>query len=386
MSRTVFCPEEVIVVSKGKEDIGKLVELGNDGKFDTNVIPMIGDFQDQVTTEATARNDADKQLQANLEAEANTRSVADKDLQDQISKEIAARTDGDTALQSSLDKEVVDRTDGDSKLQSSINNEVDARTKADQGLQDQLTAEIAARTNAEETESNARFSADQELLNKIDALNIVGNVQYFARQTAPGGWLKADGSAVSRADYANLFDAVGIMFGAGDGSTTFNLPDLRGEFIRGFDNGRGVDTGRILGSSQTEMLKAFSPALGNMLQAAVGETRTTRHRVGTTYDSAYERILHAIGFRTTDEAITTDFKNAMYNERNERKNDEQDAIDTFINNPTAENRKRLQKLKITPKRIENERRRKSLNNKEHAIDSMDKKQKSALKDTIEFVE
>jgi microcystin-dependent protein len=294
MSRTVFCPEEVIVVSKGKEDIGRLVELGNDGKFDTSVIPMIGDLQDQVTAEATARSDADKQLQnnidteatardttdkdlegkiaaevtartngdtqlqANLKAETNTRSVADKDLQDQISKEIVARTDVDTALQSSVDKEVAARNDADIKLQSSIDTEVDARTKADQSLQDQLTAEIAARTNAEKTESNTRASADQELLDKIDALNIVGNVQYFARQTAPGGWLKADGSAVSRADYANLFDAVGIMFGAGDGSTTFNLPDLRGEFIRGFDDGRGVDTGRILGSSQTEMLKSHT--------------------------------------------------------------------------------------------------------------------------------
>jgi microcystin-dependent protein len=42
------------------------------------------------------------------------------------------------------------------------------------------------------------------------------------------------------------------MFGTGDGSTTFNLPDLRGEFVRGFDDGRGADSGRTLGSIQAD--------------------------------------------------------------------------------------------------------------------------------------
>ena len=121
-----------------------------------------------------------------------------------------------------------------------------------------------------------------------------------------------------------------------------------------------------------------------MLQAVTGETRTTRHRVGTTYDSNYEKLLHAVGFRTIDEAITTDLKDAMYNQRTEAKEDEQDAIDAFIKTPTAENRSRLIELKITHKRIENERRKKSLNNRERATDSMTKKQKEVLKDTLEF--
>ena len=77
-----------------------------------------------------------------------------------------------------------------------------------------------------------------------------GLVAPFSMSSCPSGWLAADGSAVSRATYAALFAAVGTTFGAGDGSTTFNLPELRGEFIRGWDNGRGVDAGRAFGSAQ----------------------------------------------------------------------------------------------------------------------------------------
>lgn len=77
-----------------------------------------------------------------------------------------------------------------------------------------------------------------------------GAVMYFAGQTAPAGWLKADGAAVSRTTYAALFAAIGTTYGAGDGRNTFNLPDLRAEFVRGWDDGRGVDSGRAFGSAQ----------------------------------------------------------------------------------------------------------------------------------------
>ncbi len=72
----------------------------------------------------------------------------------------------------------------------------------------------------------------------------------FARSTAPSGYLKCNGAAISRTTYAALFSAIGTTFGAGDGSTTFNIPDLRGEFIRGWDDARGVDTSRVFGSWQ----------------------------------------------------------------------------------------------------------------------------------------
>jgi microcystin-dependent protein len=79
-----------------------------------------------------------------------------------------------------------------------------------------------------------------------------GTVVYVARDTAPEGWLVADGRDVSRTQYADLFAAIRVKFGMGDGIDTFNLPDLRGEFIRGLDGGKGLDSGRIFGSTQLD--------------------------------------------------------------------------------------------------------------------------------------
>ena len=82
-----------------------------------------------------------------------------------------------------------------------------------------------------------------------------GAVQYFAMQAAPVGWLKANGAEVSRTTYSNLFAAIGTRYGGGDGSTTFNLPDLRGVFLRGLDDGKGVDAGRVIGSEQGDAIR-----------------------------------------------------------------------------------------------------------------------------------
>ena len=88
----------------------------------------------------------------------------------------------------------------------------------------------------------------------------VGAVFYFAANSAPTGYLTCDGSAISRTTYADLFAVVSTTFGIGDGSTTFNLPDLRGEFIRGFDAGKGTDSGRTFGSTQGQATAAPSTA------------------------------------------------------------------------------------------------------------------------------
>ncbi|QSY98662.1 tail fiber protein (plasmid) [Rhizobium bangladeshense] len=85
-----------------------------------------------------------------------------------------------------------------------------------------------------------------------------GQVVSFAQGSAPVGYLKCNGAAVSRTSYAGLFAAIGTTYGVGDGSTTFNLPDLRGEFIRGLDDGRGVDTGRALGSAQAQSIQSHT--------------------------------------------------------------------------------------------------------------------------------
>jgi microcystin-dependent protein len=65
------------------------------------------------------------------------------------------------------------------------------------------------------------------------ALLPAGAVMAFAMNSAPAGWLAANGAAVSRSTYATLFAAISTTHGSGDGSTTFNVPDLRGIFVRG---------------------------------------------------------------------------------------------------------------------------------------------------------
>lgn len=73
----------------------------------------------------------------------------------------------------------------------------------------------------------------------------VGSMTAYAGTIAPAGWLLCDGTAVSRSLYADLFSVISTTFGSGDGSTTFNLPDLRGRVPVGLDNLGGVDAGRL---------------------------------------------------------------------------------------------------------------------------------------------
>jgi len=97
-----------------------------------------------------------------------------------------------------------------------------------------------------------------------------GCVAHFAMSSAPAGWLKANGATVSRSAYASLFAAIGTTFGAGDGSTTFTLPDLRGEFIRGWDDGRGADSGRGFGSAQAAANQSHTHSAGTLTAASAG--------------------------------------------------------------------------------------------------------------------
>jgi microcystin-dependent protein len=68
-----------------------------------------------------------------------------------------------------------------------------------------------------------------------------GAISAYAGTTAPTGYLLCNGAAVSRTTYAALFAVIGTSFGQGDGSSTFNLPDFRGQFLRGRDGGAGKD-------------------------------------------------------------------------------------------------------------------------------------------------
>ena len=107
----------------------------------------------------------------------------------------------------------------------------------------------------------------QEVLDAIAAASAstpTGAILPFGGVSAPTGYLLCDGSAVNRDTYSDLFAIIGTRYGAGNGVNTFNVPDTRGEFLRGNDNGKGVDAGRVLGSSQNrsdpdEYFGAYNP-------------------------------------------------------------------------------------------------------------------------------
>jgi microcystin-dependent protein len=141
--------------------------------------------------------------------------------------------------------------------------------------------------------------AIDELANDLANFEAIppGAVQFFARNSAPTGWLKANGAAVSRTTYAALFSSIGTTFGAGNGSTTFLVPDLRGEFPRGWDDGRGVDSGRVFGSAQghgiPRMRGGVTDSHGNAAMGAYNVSGFTNPFVNAGGDSSYRTALQA---------------------------------------------------------------------------------------------
>jgi microcystin-dependent protein len=100
-----------------------------------------------------------------------------------------------------------------------------------------------------------------------------GTVESFAGSTVPAGWIECDGSAVSRTTYADLFSILSTTWGSGDGSTTFNIPDLRGRTIIGVGTGTGL-TARTLGGTggaETHMLATSEmPAHNHSVLSSAG--------------------------------------------------------------------------------------------------------------------
>lgn len=137
----------------------------------------------------------------------------------------------------------------------------------------------------------------------------VGSLLIHTGSSAPRGYLKANGTLLNRTAYANLWDfaqASGNLassdgawangqYSPGDGSTTFRIPDLRGEFLRMWDDGRGIDVGRSLGSAQLDALQGH--------QHTYTYPETNYVRAGSNGDSPYTP-----GTRTTA-AIVSDGAN-----------------------------------------------------------------------------
>jgi microcystin-dependent protein len=130
--------------------------------------------------------------------------------------------------------------------------------------QREIMAVIAASEIEPSSDDLAQLLAAIQLLISRAA---TGSVVWYAANSAPAGFLKANGALVTRTAYPDLWAfaaASGNLvtdanwtsqsrqgsFSSGDGATTFRLPDLRGEFVRAWDDGRGIDSGRSIGATQ----------------------------------------------------------------------------------------------------------------------------------------
>lgn len=115
-------------------------------------------------------------------------------------------------------------------------------------------------------ETSTRTANDNALSSRIDELTKmkgipIGAVMYYAASNVPVGWLKCDGALVSKNAFPHLFSKIGYTYG-GVGND-FRLPDLRGEFLRGWDDGRGIDRGRQFGTWEKGTLVTFDPNYGS---------------------------------------------------------------------------------------------------------------------------
>jgi microcystin-dependent protein len=109
----------------------------------------------------------------------------------------------------------------------------------------------------------------------------VGAIIPMAAPSVPAGFLECNGATLKRSDYPALFSLIGTTYGAGDSSTTFLLPDLRGEWIRGWDNGRTVDNGRAFGAFQDKDTSTSTHTHNPGAGGGTGGAGTVTHPVAT---------------------------------------------------------------------------------------------------------
>jgi microcystin-dependent protein len=126
-----------------------------------------------------------------------------------------------------------------------------------------------------------------------------GAIVPYAANSAPSGWLICDGSLYGRtaldpSPQVNLFGVIGTTYGIGDGLTNFAIPDLRGMFVRGFDNGRNIDPLRAFGTNQSDAFKSHNHG-GNTGNQSVGHTHAFSGTTGNdspdhthAYDQTYD--------------------------------------------------------------------------------------------------
>ncbi|WP_017906157.1 phage tail protein [Pseudomonas asplenii] len=151
-------------------------------------------------------------------------------------------------------------------------------------IQSSLPPEQIRTTLAAYGITDAYTKAEVEALFKNATALPVGAMMAFPKGVVPNGFLEVDGSVQSVATYPDLAAYLGTTFNKGDeGAGNFRLPESRGEFLRGWDHGRGVDAGRGIGTFQVDQFKSHTHGLKTN-QAAAGGGFTTLYNSGNQMD------------------------------------------------------------------------------------------------------
>lgn len=123
-----------------------------------------------------------------------------------------------------------------------------------------------------------------------------GSVNMYAGATAPLGWLLCDGSAVSRATYTDLFAVIGTLYGSGDGSTTFNLPDLRGRTVVGAGSGPGLTPRALTASGGSETVTLGASEIPAHTHTGTTANNGIHNHTGTTaLNGSHSHTSNAVG-------------------------------------------------------------------------------------------
>jgi len=130
----------------------------------------------------------------------------------------------------------------------------------------------------------------------MEAMKFVGMEVFWPNETVPTGWLEENGASLLRANYPALFAVIGTMYGAAD-ETHFNLPDMRGRFVRVWDHSRALDPNR---ATRTK-------------PSTTGATLTAGDHVGTEQAEAYLSHRHGIGSTVVAASVSGTVNNASAN-------------------------------------------------------------------------
>lgn len=187
-------------------------------------------------------------------------------------------------------------------------------------------------------------------------------------------WLYGAGSFIG----LNLGSRVGM--GAFLGPDSYNSADgLLGLAVNQTTLGSTIQqvSKQLSYRNYAEALKAINPTMGNIALAYKGEVRTTRGRMKYQYQNMAERMWRAIGFTPLNETLAGDLASNEYAEKQEQTKAKQEAVDDFLADPSSENAERLNELGVTPKSLENESARRTMNR--HQLNELAKEKEAAKK-------